>query len=70
MSLMRVNVSLIAVVGLLAASVAAATIWLLLTDPVRAADAAGNLSRGSVGPFIRAIGDVIVGALRGLVRDV
>jgi hypothetical protein len=59
-------VSLVAAIGIVAASLAAATIWLLLTDPVRGADAVSSLSAGEVGPFVRALGAVIVNALRGL----
>ena len=39
MSVARWSVSLVAVVGILAATLAAATIWLLLTDPVGGAEA-------------------------------
>ncbi|MEO8070880.1 MAG: hypothetical protein ABI652_05725 [Acidobacteriota bacterium] len=69
MNLARWSVSLIAIIGLLAATIAGATIWLLLTDPVRGADTVSvALSSGDVTPFIRAIGTVIVDALRGLFR--
>jgi hypothetical protein len=67
MSLARWSISLVAIIGLLAATLAAATIWLLLTDPVQGADAVSTaLSTGDVGPFIRAIGAVIYEALVGL----
>jgi hypothetical protein len=59
----RWSVSLVAVVGVLAAAVASATIWLLVTDPVTVSTA---VSSGDVGPFMRAIGSVIYDALRGL----
>ncbi len=63
----RWSVSLIAAVGLAAATLAGATIWLLLTDPVRGADAVSSaISTGDVEPFMRAIGSVIFDALRGL----
>jgi hypothetical protein len=66
-SLARWSVSLIAVIGIVAATIAAATIWLLLTDPVGGADAVSTaLSTRDVGPFMRAIGDVILEALQGL----
>lgn len=54
-----------AVIGLLAATVAGATIWLLLTDPVTVANA---VSSGDVAPVVRAIGEVLFDALRGLFR--
>ena len=57
--------SLAAVIGLLAATVAVATIWLLLTDPVKVANA---VSTGEFTPVMRAIGAVIVDALKGLFK--
>jgi hypothetical protein len=68
MSVGRWSVSLIAAIGIMAATLAAATIWLLVTDPVRGADAVSELSAGDVGPFVRALGTVIYEALRGLFR--
>ena len=69
MNLARWSVSLIAIIGLLAATIAGATIWLLLTDPVRGADTVSvAVSSGDVTPFIRAISSVIVDALRGLFK--
>ena len=65
MSLARWSVSLVAIIGVLAATIAAATIWLLLTDPVTVADA---VSKGDVSPVMQAIGAVILGALKGLFR--
>ena len=67
MSLGRWSVSVIAAVGILAAAVAGATIWLLLTDPVRGADAvSAAITTGDLGPFMQALGSVILEALRGL----
>ena len=68
MGVVRFSVSLVALIGLMAATVAAATIWLLLTDPVRTADAAGELATGNVSPFVEALGSVIYGALQGLFK--
>ena len=69
MNAARWSVSLIAGVGLLAATLAAATIWLLLTDPVGGAEAFSQATTtGDVTPFVKAIGSVIVGALRDLFR--
>ena len=68
MKIWRFSVSLVAVIGLMAATVAAATIWLLLTDPVRSAEAASSLLKGDVSPLVNAIGSVIYGALRGLFK--
>jgi hypothetical protein len=66
-SLARWSVSLIAMIGIAAATVAAATIWLLVTDPVGGADVVSTaMSTRDVGPLMRAIGSVILEALRGL----
>ena len=51
MSFVRFSVSLVAIIGLMAATIAGATIWLLLTDPVRTADAAGDLAQGNINPI-------------------
>ena len=68
MGMVRFSVSLVALIGLMAATVAAATIWLLLTDPVRTADAASEFATGNVSPFVEALGSVIYGALAGLFK--
>jgi hypothetical protein len=68
MTAARWSVSLIAVVGVLAATLAASTIWLLLTDPVGGAEAVSKATTGDVGPFMRAIGDVIFDALNNLFK--
>ena len=55
--------SVAGVVGLLAAALAGATIWLLLTDPVTVADA---VSEQDVTPFVRQLADVLYQAIRPL----
>ena len=65
MSVARWSVSLVAVIGLLAATLAGAFIWLLVTDPVTVANA---VSTGDVAPVMQAIGEVLYEALRGLFR--
>ncbi len=60
---------MIATIGVVAATIAGATIWLLVTDPVRGADAVSTaLSTGELGPFMRAIGAVLYEALQGLFK--
>ncbi|MEO8481226.1 MAG: hypothetical protein ABI634_03400 [Acidobacteriota bacterium] len=59
----RLSLSLVAVAGVAAATLAAATIWLLITDPVIVST---TTTSGDVGPFVRAVGNVILEALRGL----
>lgn len=66
-SVARWSISLIATIGIAAATVAGATIWLLVTDPVGGADVVSTaISTRDVTPFMRAIGSVIYEALRGL----
>jgi hypothetical protein len=55
--------SVAAVIGALAAIVAGATIWLLLTDPVTVLNAVDD---GQVSPLVRQLADIIYNALSGL----
>jgi hypothetical protein len=55
--------SMVAMIGVLAATIAGATIWLLITDPVTVSDA---VAKGDVSPIINALGGVLMGALRGI----
>ena len=57
--------SLVAVIGLMAATIAIAAIWLIVSDPVSVANA---VSSGDVTPIMQAIGSVIFGALKGLFK--
>ena len=65
MSLARLGMSVAGAVGLLAATLAAATIWLLLTDPVTVADAVGEQD---VTPFVRQLANVLYQAVLRLAR--
>lgn len=55
--------SVAVLVGIVAAIVASATIWLVLTDPVTVADA---VNEGEISPLVRQLADVIYRALAGL----
>ena len=69
MTVARWSVTLIGLIGVVAATIAGATIWLLLTDPVRGADAVAEaIATGDLAPFMRAIGAVLYQALQGLFR--
>lgn len=68
MSVARFSASLIGVIGLLAATVSGALVWLLVTDPVQVADAAKAASSGDMTPIVQAIGAVLIDALRGLFK--
>ncbi len=65
MSLARLGLSVAGVATLVAVTLAAAIFWLLLTDPVTVADA---LNEGEVTPLVRAVADVLYGALKGVLR--
>jgi hypothetical protein len=65
MSISRYGMSLLGIVGLLAATLAAATTWLVLTDPVTVADA---ISKRDLIPVVRELASIIFEALRGLLR--
>lgn len=65
MSVARLSLSLVGVVGVLAFALAAATIWLLVTQPVRVADA---VAQGEMSPLVRALGAAIYEALQGLFK--
>lgn len=51
------------VIGILAAIVAGATIWLLLTDPVTVLSA---VDKGQISPLVRQLAEIIYNALSGL----
>lgn len=63
MSLMRLSLSFVGVMGVLAATVAAALIWLLITDPVSVAE---TVSTGDVSPIVRALGSLIYDSLKDI----
>jgi hypothetical protein len=63
-SLTRISVSIVGVVGVLAVTVAGATIWLLLTDPVTVADA---VNEQDVTPLVRELAAVLYEAIRRLI---
>jgi hypothetical protein len=68
MRVARWSVSLMGLVGLVAATMATATVWLLMTDPVTVADSVSRMSQGDVGPAMQALGAVIVDALKGIFK--
>ena len=63
MSFARLSLSLAAVIG--ATTLAGATIWLLVTQPVTVADA---VATGEVSPVMKAIAGALYGALAGIVK--
>ncbi len=59
------GVGVIGAVVIISVVLAAATVWLFLTDPVTVADA---VNQGEVTPFIRDLASVLLTALRSLLR--
>ena len=57
--------SLGVLIGVAAAIIAAATIWLLVTDPVTVANA---VEGGEVSPLVRRLAEVLYNAIAGLLE--
>jgi hypothetical protein len=64
-SIGSLSFSLVTIVGILAAVIAGAAIWLVLTDPVTVAE---SVDTGEVSPLVRSLAGAIYEALRGLLR--
>ncbi len=65
MGLARMSLSLLGTVAVVAALLAAATIWLMLTDPVTVAN---SVNEGDISPLVRQLASVMYEALRGLLK--
>ena len=65
MNYQRVGMSLFGVIALVSIVLAAATIWLFLTNPVTVANA---VNEGDVTPFVRDLAQVLFNALRGILK--
>jgi hypothetical protein len=65
MNLRGLSASLFTVIAFVSILLAAATIWLFLTNPVTVANA---VNEGDVSPLIRNLADVIYQALSGLLK--
>ena len=65
MGLQRWSLSLFSLIAIVSIVLAAATIWLLLTDPVTVANA---VNEGEISPFVRDLAQVLYSALQGLLR--
>lgn len=68
MTFPRLSLSLVGIVGALAATMAAATIWLIITEPVTTAQNVNRLASGEMSPFFSAVGSVLYEALRGILK--
>ncbi len=65
MILQRISVSLFTLLAIVSIALAAATIWLFLTNPVTVATA---VNEGDVSPLLRNLGEVLLQALSGLLK--
>jgi hypothetical protein len=65
MNLKGLSASLFTVIAIVSMLLAAATIWLFLTNPVTVANA---VNEGDVSPLIRNLADVLYQALSGLLK--
>jgi hypothetical protein len=61
----RTSLSLFGMVALVAAVLATATIWLVLTDPVTVAT---SVNQGDVSPLVRELASAVFAALKGLLK--
>jgi len=65
MDVQKISVSLFTCIALVSIVLAAATIWLFLTNPVTVAT---SVTEGDVTPLIRQLADVLYQALSGLLK--
>jgi len=65
MTLQRVGVSLFTLIALVSIVLAAATIWLFVTNPVTVANA---VNEGDVSPLVRSLAQVLLTVLGGLLK--
>ncbi|HEV2985080.1 MAG TPA: hypothetical protein VGX46_11850 [Vicinamibacterales bacterium] len=65
MNLQRLSASLFTVIAIVSIVLAAATIWLFLTNPITVATA---VNEGDVSPLIRDLAQVIYQAFSGLLK--
>ena len=61
----RMSLSLFGTAAVVAAILASATIWLVLTDPVTVAD---SVNQGDVSPLMRQLASVVFEAIKGLLK--
>jgi hypothetical protein len=64
-TLQRVAVSLFTLIAVVSIVLAAATIWLFVTNPITVANA---VNEGEVSPLVRQLAQVLLNALSGLLK--
>jgi len=65
MRVQNVGISLFGLIAIVSAVLAAATIWLFLTEPVTVATA---VNEGEISPIVRELARVLLDALAGLLK--
>ena len=65
MRFQRLGVSLFGLIAIVSVVLAAATVWLLLTNPVTVATAVND---GEISPLVRELARVLLEALSGLLK--
>ena len=65
MRLQRLSTSLFGLIAIVSIVLAAATVWLFLTNPVTVATA---VNEGEVSPLVRELAQVLMSALSGLLK--
>ena len=63
--LQRLSVSVFSAIAIVSIILAAATVWLFLTNPVTIANA---VNEGEISPLIRDLADVLLNALQALLK--
>jgi hypothetical protein len=65
MRLQQIGLSLFSLIAIVSIVLAAATIWLFLTNPITVANA---VNEGEISPFVRDLAEVLYNALRGILK--
>ena len=65
MNVQRLSASLFTVIAIVSILLAAATIWLFVTNPVTVATA---VNEGEISPLVRSLAQVLLNALGGLLK--
>ena len=64
----RFSLSLVGVVGVFVAVLAAAALWLIASDPVKVATGVEAATQGDVSPIVKALAGVLYDAFQGIIR--
>jgi multidrug resistance efflux pump len=64
----RFSLSLVGVIGVFVAVLAAAALWLTISDPVTTANAVNAASQGDVSPIIRELAGALYDAMEGILK--